>query len=351
MKTLSDADRTKLTQDESTRKVDVVQARRNTLRACGEGFGQEYCEYNAVSKGNVVNAVKSAAKMGAADTVQCVFTSVHSDFQGTLGDPEKIADSFSTQLKPQLVSAERVPEGRVSAMKQGVNSRGAADTLISDCANLAKDTKLAKNAERQVQCYNLWVKSPSAAEKVRWEKACKSIDLSDDAAWAKSGVKEAALSDADRDLAACTMVLKAQHGGVSWRNSDPSICGRSYRAAHECNVTFKGIGEVAPQFPGFSMQGWTNRDTIPGCTSAKIGDAPSKNVVICNANPQDVKTYRAQKRPLQTLCRDKFGDQVAMQAPIGLLANLGDAKEETPFCKAFVAGAKHAQSPTPAGKQ
>ncbi|HSO33695.1 MAG TPA: hypothetical protein VLT33_14275, partial [Labilithrix sp.] len=61
--------------------------------------------------------------------------------------------------------------------------------------------------------------------------------------------------------------------------------------------------------------------------------------------------YRTQKKPLQTLCRDKFGVNVAMQAPIGALANIGAAKEDTAFCKAFVAGARHAQTPAPAGRR
>ncbi len=239
-------------------------------------------------------------------------------------------------------------------MKQGVNSRGAADTLINDCANLAKggeSSKLAKNSDRQVLCYNQWAKASTPAEKAKLEKACKGVDLSDDAAWAKSGVKPVALTDADHDLASCTMVLNAANGGVSWRNSDPTICARSYRAARECNVNFKKIGTVAPTFPGFSMQGWTNRDTLPaGCKYANVDSKPYANIVICTAGAQDVKNYRAQKKPLQTLCRDKFGVNVAMQAPIGALANLSAAKDETPFCKSFIAGAKLAQKPAPAAK-
>ncbi len=333
-------------------KGNVTQERRAALSECGNGYGQEYCEYNAVSKGNVVNGVKTAAALKDSDVVQCVFTSVQSDFEGKLGDTEKFADDLAAKIKPQLVAAERVPEGRVAAMKQGVNSRGAADTLINDCANLAPDTKLAKDAERQVQCYNAWSKTSSPAEKAKLESKCKGVDLSSDANWAAVGISPTALTDADSDLAACTMVLKAKHGGVSWRNSDPTICARSYRAAHECNVNFKQIGTVAPTFPGFSMQGWTNRDTLPtGCKYATLDSAPYANVVICTAGAQDVKNYRTQKKPLQTLCRDKFGVNVAMQAPIGALANLSAAKEETPFCKAFVAGAKHAQSPAPSGKQ
>ena len=334
-------------------KGNVDTKRTDKLSECGNGYGQEYCEYNAVSKGNVVNGVKSAKDLKDADVVQCVFTSVQSDFEGTLADPQAFSMDLAKKLQPQLVSAERVPEGRVAGMKQGVNSRGAADTLINDCANLAKggEQSYAKDADRQVLCYNAWAKAVSPADKAKYETACKGIDLSKDDAWKKTGLTQTELTDADHDLASCTMVLHAKHGGVSWRNSDPTICARSYRAARECNVDFKQIGQVAPTFPGFSMQGWTNRATLPtGCKYATLDTAPYANVVICTAGAQDVKNYRTQKKPLQTLCRDKFGVNVAMQAPIGALANLSAAKEESPFCKAFVAGARHAQTPT-AGKK
>jgi hypothetical protein len=327
------------------KKGSVTEARREALSECGNGYGQEYCEYNAVAKGNIVNAVKSAKALKDTDVVQCVFTSVQSDFKGKLGSPEAFADDLASKLKSQLISAERIPEGRVAGMKQGVNSRGAADTLIEDCANLAKtgEKTFAKDADRQVLCYNAWSKA-KAADKTKLEKACKGVDLSNDANWAKVGIPATALTDADRDLSSCTMVLNAENGGVSWRNSDPTICARSYRAARECNVNFKKIGSVAPTFAGFSMQGWTNRNTLPtGCKYASLENAPYANVVLCTAGAQDVKNYRTQKKPLQTLCRDKFGVNVAMQAPIGALANLSAAKEETPFCKAFVAGARKAQ--------
>jgi len=329
-------------------KGPVTQKRRDILSQCGNGYGQEYCEYNAVSKGSIVNGVKSAASLTDADVVQCVFTSVQSDFKGTLDSPEAFADSLASTIKPQIIAAARTPEGRVAGMKQSVNSRGAADTLINDCASLAKsgEQSYAKDADRQVQCYNAW-SAAAPADQAKLEAACKGVDLSNDAAWAKTGLTTKELSDADHDLASCTMVLSAKHGGVSWRNSDPTICARSYRAARECNVDFKSIGAVAPTFPGFSMQGWTNRATLPtGCKYASVDAAnPYANVVICTAGAQDVKNYRTQKKALQTLCRDKFGVNVAMQAPIGALANLAAAKEETPFCKAFVAGARHAQAP------
>jgi hypothetical protein len=345
-----------LAAEETKRKTDVTEGRRQALSACGNGYGQEYCEYNAVAKGNIVNAVKQAKALKDSDAVQCVFTSVHSDFDGTTSDPEAFADELAGKVKGQLISAERVPEGRVTGMKQGVNSRGAADALIFDCANLARTgVKFAKDADRQVLCYNAWAKAATPAAKAKLEAACSNVDLSNDAAWAKVGIPAAALSDTDKDLAACSMVAREKtvmfEGkeeqsiiGVSWRNSDPTICARAYRAASECKVTFKEIGNVAASLPGFSMQGWTNRETLPtGCKYVAVENKPFAQVVVCTANAQDVKNYRTQKKPLQTLCRDKFGVNVAMQAPIGALANLTAAKEETLFCKAFVAGARKAQ--------
>lgn len=144
------------------------------------------------------------------------------------------------------------------------------------------------------------------------------------------------------------MILFAANGGVAWRNSDPTICARSYRATRECNVPFKRIGDVAPDFKGFSMHGWANRSTLPGlCAYAEIDGVESKNLVICTPPADTVKEYRkaVPPKPLQTLCRDLFGIGVAMNAPIGALADVSDAKTDTPFCKALVEGARKAQAP------
>jgi hypothetical protein len=73
----------------------VTAERRQALSECGNGYGQEYCEYNAVSKGNIVNGAKAGKALKDADVVQCVFTSVHSDFKGTLRNPEAFADDLA----------------------------------------------------------------------------------------------------------------------------------------------------------------------------------------------------------------------------------------------------------------
>ena len=332
-----------LAQQEARGSVD--EGRRTTLTQCGDGYGQEYCEYNAVAKGNIVNSVKSAKDLRDADVVQCVFTSVHSDRKGEAGK-EAYGNELASKLQSQITAAARVPEGRLAMMKQSVNSRSAADTLIADCSELGggADRQYVKDAERQVLCYRAWAAARTPADKTKLEAACKGIDLADDAKWGKTGVATSPLTEPERDLMACTMTLHAKNGGVAWRNSDPTICARAYRATKECGVTFKSITEVAPEFEGFSMQGWTNRAILPtGCNYATIDGQPFGNIVVCTPAAQDVKNYRVQKKPLQQLCRDKFGVNVAMQAPLGALANLSQAKDTSPFCQQFVGGARRAQ--------
>jgi hypothetical protein len=319
-------------------------AREASLVECSDGYGQEYCESNAVANGSVVNSVKSGRELRDSDVVECVFTAVFSDVEDEA--TPAYHKELASKLKPQLTSPKRDLEGRVAGMKQSANSRAAADALINDCSNLGNspDEALHKNAERQVLCYKAWTAAGNATARRRIEEKCASADLADDSEWAKTGLADAELSDAEKDLAACTMVLYAPNGGIAWRNSDPTICARSYRATHECNVGFKQIGEVAPGLQGFAMMGWTNRDTLPpACKYAQIDGAPYKQLVVCKPNAADVKAYRTQRKPLQQLCRDKFGVNVSMQAPVGALADLGNAKTDTPFCSAFVGGARAAR--------
>ncbi len=335
---------------ERERTVDVDTQRENALTECRDGFGQEYCEYNAVSNGNVVNTPRSAKDLKATDEVECVFTSVHSDVEDRT-TPEYHKE-LSAELKPQLITATRPTiEGRVAGMKQGVNSRSAADTLISDCSNLgaSSDAKLLENAQRQVLCYRAWKAAP-ANKRTEIAARCIGKDLSDDAVFAKTGLSESVLSEPEKDLAACTMILKAEHGGVDWRNSDTAICARSFRATNECNVTFKTIRDVAPNFQGFSMRTWSKDDTAPpGCKYADVKGEPFKQIVICKLNSTDVLAANrstiplGQRKSLQQVCNVAFGFNVAMQAPMGALANLSNAKKNGEFCSQFIAGAEKAQ--------
>jgi hypothetical protein len=381
----------------------VDAARDQALEACGDGLGQEYCEYNAVAKGYIVNspaAVKTAG-LKDSDVVQCLFTSTYSDvmedasadYRAMLG--RKIAASGALQG----VTADTKLEPRASGMRQWVNSRTAADMLLSDCVKLANEPShqirgggtmdhkaVYADSQRQVACYRKWSEATSKGDKTLAEKlatACggplvkmrspegkevthrKGVDLAKADNWAKAtalGVAVDEASDADRDLSACVMIRYAEHGGVAWRNSDPTICARAFRVANECGVTsFASIpeGGVAsdptPQglrWDGFEMMGWTNRKVLPtGCkyvmqpsgaacspADAQAGKCYSR-AVACTPNANDVKAYKSQGRSLQELCKEKFAQNVAMQAPVGLLAQ-GTLREETPFCKAFAAGSR-----------
>jgi hypothetical protein len=382
-----------LRQAEEDAKSNVNKKRDAALAKCGDGFGQEYCEYNAVANGHIVNSPTAVAKLKLkdSDTVQCLFTSVYSDVM------DDGSTDYRTMVGQKLVSSgtltgatsSTVLEPRASGMRQSVNSRGAADTLLADCSNLAnqashkdQDGKLVDHqkaytdAQRQTACYRAWAKAQTGGDATRTGKladACggkiikvkssdgkmvahrAGVDLSDDAAWAKVtalGVAVDDTNDADHDVSACMMVRFAENGGVPWRNSDPTICARSFRVAHECgnggfgNIPAGGdLSTPAPtdlRFDGFEIRGWTNRDQPPpGCKYAleNADGSPYTRALVCTPLAADVKQYKTQKIPLQQLCRDKFGANVAMQAPVGLLAK-GPLKEETPFCKAFAAGAR-----------
>lgn len=365
--------------------------RDDTLGLCEDGLGQEYCEYNAMARGEIVNSPSAASKVGLkdSDVVECLFNGVYSDVTEETSSHyrEMLGKTMVSSNALRGLSADTTLEPRASGMRQGVNSRGAADTLLADCAHLATQTShkdgdgkivdhKAKwaDAQRQTACYRMWAETQAKGNKALADKlatACggaivtvkadsgklvkhrPGADLSQPEAWAKAaqlGVRVDEKNDADRDVSSCIMVRYAENGGVSWRNSDPTICARSFRAADECGYTgFASIpagGELdspAPsdlRFDGFEMRGWTNRDTLPqGCKYAlkKANGSDYTRLVVCTPLASDVKSYRTQKKPLQELCRDKFGANVAMQAPVGLLAQ-GPGREDTPFCKAFAAG-------------
>jgi hypothetical protein len=391
----------KLRQAEANGKP-VDSARDQALEDCGDGLGQEYCEYNAIAKGQIVNspaAVKSAG-LKDSDVVQCLFTSVYSD---SLGDStpqyrDLIEKKILKSGPLQGVTQASDLEPRAVGMRQWVNSRAAADTLLRDCANLAiqpsheirgggtLDHKAVyTDTQRQVACYRKWSEATAAGDTARAEKlatACggplvtmrtpegkevkhrKGVDLAKAENWAKAAALGVAVdnpSDADLDLAACTMVRYAEHGGVAWRNSDPTICARAFRAANECGYTgFIPIpqggvaSDPAPaglRWDGFEIKGWTNRTVLPtGCKYVMKADGAAcspqdaqagacyTRLVACTPNANDVKTYKQQGRSLQELCKEKFGQNLAMQAPVGLLAQ-GEGRTDTPFCKAFTDGA------------
>jgi hypothetical protein len=346
---------------ENERACAVEVDRDVALGDCGDGFGQEFCEYNAVSEGRVVNTAESVKLLNRAVIreygAECVFTSITPDVKRprslvlTSADVESAKyhkELANTSVKPLLRNATSPDgiEGRVAGMKQGVNSREAAETLIARCSSLGRDgaARTERNAARQALCFRAFADATKSEDKDRLRGACSHKDLSDDGNWKATGLTDRALSEADKDIAACTMVTKAK-GAVEWRNSDPTICARAYRATKECNVTFRPIGEASPTFRGFEMLGASKTGELDRrCRYPSIDGKASHNLIVCNLSPNDVQRAMVDRIPLQNVCNQEFGRNIALVAPIGALSILSKAKTDTPFCSAFVAGARAASA-------
>lgn len=301
-------------------------------------LGQEYCEFHAVLNGRIVD--RKVAKLKSTDVVECLFTSVFADAKGE-GEP---TDAYEATLAPQIAAQLRNAtkiDPAATVMQVGFNTREAATVLVDDCAGLGRREKNL-DADRQAACAIAWTQTTDEGKRAALEKACKGVDLSKEAAFTKLkslGVEPKADDENERDVAACALVKSAPNGGVGWRNSDPSICARAARAAR-CGYDFAAIPEA---FTGFELKGWTNRDALPvGCRYLEAdegeGRKKSSHLVVCAASRADVDEYNRARKPLQMMCRDKFGTNLAMQAPLRALAkkNPNAASKETPaFCAAF----------------
>jgi len=163
---------------------------------------------------------------------------------------------------------------------------------------------------------------------------------------AGAGVAFRGDDEIQRDLAACAIVGSAQ--GVGWRNSDPAICARSLRAAR-CGIEFEPLPDA---LTAFELRGWTNREALPiGCRYLDIQGgtpaAPFRGVVVCTADRADVEAYSRAGKRLQSMCRDRFGVNLALQAPLRAVARRAPpaplepgaapptVRETEAFCSAF----------------
>jgi hypothetical protein len=300
----------------------------------GAGFGQEYCEYHAISGGKVIDDSKRPT-----GEVLCAFTSVFAD-SGL--DTAALASALKTPLKSQ----ESPPE-TTAQMQVGFNSRGAATTLVVDCMNAGKSDNFV-DAERQTACFQAW-KGADEATKKKLMTACKGKDLSKDAAWKKAadlGAKELKPGTPDyevaEDIAMCTHGLKLGNKIVPWRNSDPTICARAMRASKECGDTFDALPDA---LPGFAMTSWID-DNDPkspaqapvGCKYVSIDDKPFERLLVCTPSAAEVTKAKQAGKVMQQLCKEQFGNLIAMAAPLGAIAT--PKKSDTQFCKDFHAGVK-----------
>jgi hypothetical protein len=306
-----------------------------------DGFGQEYCEYNAVAKGKIV--IKPSDVSGVP--LQCVFTSVHADA------------TPNTDLGAMMTSSANLgvqTDPRALKMQVGFNSRGAADALIRDCHTASTSSSVASdlsNEARTAACFLASVAATDPAKRDALIKACRgrlqsedvggaeppSVDLSSDSrfkAAADLGVKLAQPGDPgfehERDLAACLGTARGR--GVTWRNSDNMICGRVIREAQECGCSW---GPIPTAFQGFQIGGWTNDTKIPdGCRYAKGPNGDYVNIVICDVQDQEVQDFvSAGGTNLQTLCHDAFAKDIVLRAPLRVaLEQKGTCKGTNSVC-------------------
>lgn len=324
----------------------------------GKDLGQEYCEYKAISAGKVVS--KTTEIVGGK--VQCLFTSVYADVKPPYGSPavQAFGKSLATKLKDaanlnatKLTDAEVTALGGAAVMNVGFNTRGAATALVVDCARNAAGaangqtlsaTAMAnalKDEARQAACFEASQKIPASAAK--FKSACLGKVLADDKVWApieKLGARVAKPGEANyetqRDVSAC--LRSKASGGVTWRNSDPMICTRVTRAVTECSVEFNGLPD---SLDGFSFTGWTNKALPKSCRYAVVDGKEYKHLVICEASTSEVSNmaFKAQwKNDLTQFCRDRFAQDIVMEAPIRALQKTGTT--EGAFCSTYNNGWK-----------
>jgi hypothetical protein len=302
----------------------------------GTDLGQEYCEYKATSGGRLV---AKATDIKTGEKFSCVFTSVYRDCKGW-DTPE--TGAYGNDLAKVLAAKDNLnvatADPKLTVMKLGANSRGAADALIRDCAN--NSSNAPKNEERQAACYEVALKNKSKISTMK--TLCRSKDLKwldDEARWKKvqaQGAKIAAPGDANyewqRDLIACLRTGHDSIKGVPWRNSDPMICARTVRAAAECKATYS---QIPTALDGFIFTGWKNRALPAGCRKAKKDGKDYDHMVICDltTSEQSNLAFHAKANDLNEFCRTRFAQDVVMMAPIRAVTK--SSEKATPFCSAY----------------
>jgi hypothetical protein len=303
----------------------------------GEDRGQEYCEYHAVSRGEVVT---SASDLEAGEKLYCYFTSVYYDVDGTDGKDGYVGDrdrALAAELsKPENLGATVAPE--LVRMKLQFNARSAATTLIQDCEAL----KPSLDEQRQVACYMAGLEKDAA----KLKEACRGKDLSKAANWKKAqdlGAKVYEPGDDEfevqQDLVGCAAVRRAQHGGLAFRNSDPRICSHVYRANEECQCSWSELPEA---LDGFEFTTWTSDEALPvGCRRVKVGGADSMQLALCEVSADEASELALDgnyAEDLDAFCNDRFGKDMVMRAPLRAVEKSGSCKDEGEgqFCADFV---------------
>jgi hypothetical protein len=321
----------------SVREGDLAQG---TIRwACadvkgveGDDRGQEYCEYHAVQNGAKVTAVSD---IDVEKPLYCYFTSVYYDVDGGSTPGERDAKLAAELSKPENLGAKVDPD--LVRMKDKVNSRGAATTLIRDCAGIKPDL----NEERQVACYTASLEKNG--EELR--RICRGQNLATESRWKKAEALGAKLLvegdegyEAQRDIIGCLSLHRAENGGATYRNSDPMICARVYRAKQECQCSWN---ELPDALEGFIFTGWTSEAPPVGCQRAKVDGEDYSHLTLCQvpqAEAAELEFDLDYSEDLQKFCNDRFGKDIVMKAPLRAVEVEGSCSTETNFCSEFTGG-------------
>ncbi len=114
------------------------------------------------------------------------------------------------------------------------------------------------------------------------------------------------------------------------------ICARVTRAVAECGTQYVGIPDAVE---GFTFTGWTNKALPSACRFAQVDGKEYKHLVICEASTSEVSNlaFKAQwKNDLTQFCRDRFAQDIVMQAPIRALQTAGSQSGN--FCSIYNSG-------------
>jgi len=302
-----------------------------------QGRGQEYCEYTPIQNGKRVETV---AELTAGEPLYCYFTSVFQDVDGKTEEenPNEVPGARDKELAEALSAAMGVSiDPELARMKLSFNSRNAATTLISDCAAITPNV----NEERQVACYQAATRA-SANDAATLKTLCRGRSLTSGDRWAKAqalGAKVLGPNDAgyqeQRDIIGCVALRRAENGGVTFRNSDPMICSRVFRAHQECGCKWESLPK---EVEGFSFTGWTG-DTMPThCKRVEVDGAAYKQLLVCEVPAEEVAELELNldyAEDLPKLCNERFAKDVVMKAPLRAVEVAGSCRTDTAFCKAF----------------
>ena len=120
------------------------------------------------------------------------------------------------------------------------------------------------------------------------------------------------------------------------------ICTRVTRAVAECGVSYS---DLPAALDGFIFTGWVNRGLPPGCRKAKVDGKDYDQLVICEASAaetEDIATNPAWAGDLNMFCRERFGNDIVMMAPIRAVEK-DKPKTDSAFCALYAGKASAAK--------